>query len=637
MRLTHPRVPHLTAPPFRLAFTTPGSTSNTTPHRKKLCAAVRPPRSRRCSSDSSSSSSFHRCLLVTSPIKQRFPHSPRRLPEPSRTSPRAPTSLLGFRIRPPHSPGARARAMGAGQKPRRGGGELAQVAEMVMVLAAAGEARGGWDPTVAERALAAEAMSKLAAAVEEVAQPRELVPKEAVCALVEDLGLGRARDPAAMGYRPRRASIAERVLHTKRKVSRRFSPLAGLYAVTRSPFPMEEVNESFVHSTTNMPKTTSSSAITGSQQGASESTGSPWNLSNPVTAPVISNQPLLNGTIAGASYVKPANIPSIASLLRVGSADIKVEKSVNGSQVTEHGGNVTCTTPTDEIHQAHGLTNNGIKKAHEQEMLANDAISTQGNVQQVNLNGQIYSDCEIAGDPKDGFVGCSTSSIVDWVGDVLKAVDNKTYYNSCSIDGLIYNLHDNILIASEGSRASPCKLQVYGSNDQKIILLTAIRGPCEAIKEKKECFKYLYLDKSAANIEGYKIAKRAAKRAVSVAKGQTYDNLYQRLGTKEGEKDIYRMARIRERKTRDINQIKCIKDGIDRLLVRDDEIKDRWREYFDKLFNGEEEGSILELDDSFNDNNRRFVRRIQEAEIEQALKRMKSGKAMGPDGIPIEV
>ena len=60
-----------------------------------------------------------------------------------------------------------------------------------------------------------------------------------------------------------------------------------------------------------------------------------------------------------------------------------------------------------------------------------------------------------------------------------------------------------------------------------------------AIKEKKECFKLLYLDKSAANIEGYKLAKRGAKRAVSVAKGKTYDDLYQRLGTKEGEKDIY--------------------------------------------------------------------------------------------------
>jgi hypothetical protein len=39
-----------------------------------------------------------------------------------------------------------------------------------------------------------------------------------------------------------------------------------------------------------------------------------------------------------------------------------------------------------------------------------------------------------------------------------------------------------------------------------------------AIKEKKEFFKRLHLDKSATNIEGYRLAKRSAKRAVSVAK-----------------------------------------------------------------------------------------------------------------------
>ena len=62
---------------------------------------------------------------------------------------------------------------------------------------------------------------------------------------------------------------------------------------------------------------------------------------------------------------------------------------------------------------------------------------------------------------------------------------------------------------------------------------------------------------------------------------------------------------------------------------------DRWREYFNKLFNGESEGPTL--DDSFDDTNRRFVRRIQEVEIGEALKRMKGGKAMSSDGIPIEV
>jgi hypothetical protein len=43
------------------------------------------------------------------------------------------------------------------------------------------------------------------------------------------------------------------------------------------------------------------------------------------------------------------------------------------------------------------------------------------------------------------------------------------------------------------------------------------------------------------------------------------------------------------------------------------------------------------LDDSFDDLNRCFVRRIQESEIKEALKRIKWGMTIGPNGIPIEV
>jgi hypothetical protein len=109
------------------------------------------------------------------------------------------------------------------------------------------------------------------------------------------------------------------------------------------------------------------------------------------------------------------------------------------------------------------------------------------------------------------------------------------------------------------------------------------------------------------------------------------------LGTKEGEKDIYRMAKSRERKTRDIIPVKCIKDETERLLTKDEDIKNRWREYFDKLFNEDSGSSSIALDLSLYDLNMQFVRRIQEFEVKDALKRMKGGKVMGPDGIPIEV
>ena len=80
-------------------------------------------------------------------------------------------------------------------------------------------------------------------------------------------------------------------------------------------------------------------------------------------------------------------------------------------------------------------------------------------------------------------------------------------------------------------------------------------------------------NRCANNIEKYKVAKKTVKRAVSVAKGRAYGDLYQHLSMKEGEKNIYRMARVRKRKTRDFNQVKCIKDEREHLLVKEDEIR----------------------------------------------------------------
>jgi hypothetical protein len=125
-----------------------------------------------------------------------------------------------------------------------------------------------------------------------------------------------------------------------------------------------------------------------------------------------------------------------------------------------------------------------------------------------------------------------------------------------------------------------------------------------AIKEKKECFRCMHVDRSVDNVERYKVAKKTAKQTVSEARGQIYDGLYERLGTKEGEKDIYRMAKSRERKTTDIIQVKYIKDTTEQLLTKDEDIKNRWQEYFDQLFNEDSKSSSIELDISSDDLNR---------------------------------
>ena len=86
--------------------------------------------------------------------------------------------------------------------------------------------------------------------------------------------------------------------------------------------------------------------------------------------------------------------------------------------------------------------------------------------------------------------------------------------------------------------------------------------------------------------------------------------------------------------------MRCVKDEGGKVLVTDDDIKDRWKSYFYKLFNDRDETLNYELDDLENNErniNYTFHRRIRVREVTEALRRMTSGKAIGPDGIPIEV
>lgn len=53
----------------------------------------------------------------------------------------------------------------------------------------------------------------------------------------------------------------------------------------------------------------------------------------------------------------------------------------------------------------------------------------------------------------------------------------------------------------------------------------------------------MYHDRSVDNIKKFKIAKKTANRAISVAKSRAYDDLYQHLSTNEAV-DIHRMVRV---------------------------------------------------------------------------------------------
>ena len=119
-----------------------------------------------------------------------------------------------------------------------------------------------------------------------------------------------------------------------------------------------------------------------------------------------------------------------------------------------------------------------------------------------------------------------------------------------------------------------------------------------------------------------------------MAKGRTYDNLYARVETKEGEKELYRLARQRDRAGKDVQHVRVVKDENGNVMVNLEAVLKRWKKYFEKLMNEEtnrepktEEAEVVNQE----------INCVSREKVKNALKRMKKCKAVGPDELPIEV
>ncbi|KAK3555174.1 hypothetical protein QTP86_010043 [Hemibagrus guttatus] len=159
-------------------------------------------------------------------------------------------------------------------------------------------------------------------------------------------------------------------------------------------------------------------------------------------------------------------------------------------------------------------------------------------------------------------------------------------------------------------------------------------GVQDSIQRKRLAKKKWDMDRTEENRQEYKELQRRVKREVSKAKQKAYDELYTRLDTREGEKDLYRLARQRDRDGKDVQQVRVIKDRDGRVLTSEESVQRRWKEYFEELMNEENEREKrVEGVNSVEQN----VDKIRKDEVRKALKKMKSGKAVGPDDIPVEV
>ncbi|KAI5720850.1 hypothetical protein M8J77_012470 [Diaphorina citri] len=189
------------------------------------------------------------------------------------------------------------------------------------------------------------------------------------------------------------------------------------------------------------------------------------------------------------------------------------------------------------------------------------------------------------------------------------------------VSGTIREAGEKVLGRTSGKGPPPDKETWWWNEEVK-----------ESVKKKKEAKKKWDKSGRQEDKEEYKKANKETKRVVARAKARELNDLYDELDTPEGERNIYRIAKSREKAKKDFTHIKEVKDKDGKVLKSEKEIKERWKDYFNTLMNEENPRIVCERGKE----NQGVVMDIEREEVVAVLKRMKNNKATGPDEIPIE-
>lgn len=238
-------------------------------------------------------------------------------------------------------------------------GNTKKVAEMVLVLAAMGKIRGGRVPADAEKEMMVEAREKLAQVCETFA-PKDVFPRDAFGAVIEDLGLNKLKEQR-LGFRPPKMSIAEKLMIAKEKLEKteEFAVSAATYSSQRPQANMATAIENRGPSHVRMfPPDKASQVVNPSRsfQSASplvhgtpaSSAPLPYQLPTSEVRPVISS-----GVVSG----NPVRDSSLVALPRVERPSFRMDGRTHGSphmlqvQATS-GDHSAIRTPTWSVQPA---------------------------------------------------------------------------------------------------------------------------------------------------------------------------------------------------------------------------------------------------------------------------------------------
>ncbi|VDP10495.1 unnamed protein product [Heligmosomoides polygyrus] len=150
------------------------------------------------------------------------------------------------------------------------------------------------------------------------------------------------------------------------------------------------------------------------------------------------------------------------------------------------------------------------------------------------------------------------------------------------------------------------------------------------VREKKRLYHAFLSDKTA---EKYQEEKKSAKRAVAVARATHYDDVNERLESRDGGRILYRLANFCHRQTEDVEKFFGINDENGHLLMDRKMALNRWRNDFEEIPTVEfAYPAIPSAPPVYGP-----VQEITVDETEAVLRKMKPGKATVPDDLAADL
>lgn len=178
----------------------------------------------------------------------------------------------------------------------------------------------------------------------------------------------------------------------------------------------------------------------------------------------------------------------------------------------------------------------------------------------------------------------------------------------------------------------------------------------EVVQQKKKAFQawskcpWSNKDEKSKLLKEYKRCKALAKKKCAQLLAAGSAELYEELEAATSNQDmaqtmqglrgetatsdctIFKIAAQRRKNSQEISSTKYITDDQGRLLVSEQQILTRWKDYCEKISNEEFPRRYVPVAAPNNEE----VPEVSEDEVREAVKRSKSGKAVGPDQIPAE-